>query len=144
MLVPLGHGVMQGDYLAKISSQFPVISEQTAGVAVGVAELLLFGFIQGDTFSAGEIVGHQEFFGQGPEIDDDAEIMKQPAEICLAGVGIRDFAGKVAADQGAAEGMLPEYYGIDSGVLGGHVEHTTRHGNIADALEAEANNGAAE
>ena len=55
-----------------------------------------------------------EFFRQDPQVDDDAEIVKQSRQIGLAGIGIGNLAGEVAADQSASQRVFPEGDRIDA------------------------------
>ena len=53
--------------------------------------------------------------GNDPDVDDDSEIVKQSGEISLAGIGIGNLAGKMAADERASQRMFPEDDGVDAG-----------------------------
>src|ERR1019366_1202207 len=116
-----------------------------AALAVRETQYRLLRFVKGDSLGPSELVGFAEFLWQHPQIDDDAEIVKQSSEVGLAGIWIRNRAGKMTADEGASQGVFPEDDGVDAGAVFGHqVEHTARHCDVTDPVESEADDGAAQ
>ncbi len=102
---------------------------------------LFFRFVEGDALGACNFEGFAEFFGQDPQVDDDAEIVKQSRKISLAGIGIGNLAGEMAADERASQRMFPKGDRVNAAaVLGHHVEHPARHGNVANPVKSESDN----
>ena len=83
-----------------------------------------------------------KFFGQGPEVDDDSEIVEKSGQIGFTGIGIRNFTGEVTADQSASQRVFPEDDRIEaSAVFGSQVENAAGHRDVADALKTKADDG---
>src|SRR5271169_2523601 len=101
--------------------------------------------MEGNALGACDLESSAEFFGQDPEVDDDAEIVQQSGQISFAGIRIGNLAGKMAADEGASQRMFPEGDGVDAAAFLGHqVEDAAGHGDVADPVKSEADDGAAQ
>src|SRR3954454_12625649 len=80
-----------------------------------------------------------KFFGQAPEVDDDAEIVQKSRQVGPAWINTGNLASKMTAHEGTSQRVLPENHRIHAaGLFGREIEHATRHHDVTEALKAQA------
>src|SRR4029077_693869 len=137
--------MVKRDHLNQVGRKFTTLGEEPAAFAVSESEYLFLRFVQGNSFCPGKFKDTGEFLRQYPQVDDDSYVVQQAGKIGFPGICKPDLAGKMTGDQSASQRMLPENDRIHSSTVSRHqVEHSARHGNIADPLKSEADDRSAQ
>src|ERR1017187_2002384 len=129
----------------ELGSKVPALGEQTSAVTMGKAHGALLRLMQGNAFDFPGLPSGTKFLRQEPKIDDDSQVMEQTRKVCFPGIAEIDFAREMARDQRASQGVLPEDHRIQAAFIARqHVQYATRHGDIADVMEAQADDCSAQ
>ena len=121
--IPRGRGTSSGAWCSATTSRRSGESSHLSASRRPLSQCVnprtdLLGFVKRNAFGARELEGGLKFLRQDPEVDDDADIVKQAGQIGFAGIGIGDLAGEMTANQRATERVLPESDGVDAAVSG--------------------------
>ena len=123
----------------------PLGGEQVSGDLMRNAELFQFDIAQGPLGFGGDFEDLGEFARHEQHVDEDSEVVDEAGEIGALGLRIVEFAGEIAGNKSAGQGVLPEGSGIPLAVPGGRDLHEAAGSDdVTQAVDAEREGGGAQ
>src|SRR5579872_31099 len=129
-------------HLNQFGRKLPALGQQPPALGVRETQNTQFCFMQRDSFRFSHLPGGSKFLGQHPEVHNNSQIVQQTRQVSLPWIGKINLSRQMTANQRASQRMLPKNYRIQTCPFARqHVEHATGHGDVADMMKPEADNG---